>query len=161
MINRFKYFRGIVPKRSGGRATLNTGIPLRRLPLPYEPMRENRFIIRFPEPLNIPEYMVKSTTRPSANFVNGRVTWDDMVFKFYDPIHPSTSQPLFEAIRGQFYNERMNIKIELLDPVGTVISQWDIYGMVSSVEFGNLDYGSDDLLEPTMTIKVDNAIMNY
>ena len=38
---------------------------LMKMPIPYEPKRQNRFILRFPSSLGINEWFVESTKRPS------------------------------------------------------------------------------------------------
>ena len=37
---------------------------LMKMPIPYEPKRQNRFILRFPSNLGINEWFVESTARP-------------------------------------------------------------------------------------------------
>jgi hypothetical protein len=37
---------------------------LMKMPIPYEPKRQNRFILRFPSSLGINEWFVESTARP-------------------------------------------------------------------------------------------------
>ena len=37
---------------------------LMRMPVPYEPLRKNRFILRFPDELGIQEWWVSTTSRP-------------------------------------------------------------------------------------------------
>ena len=37
---------------------------LMKMPIPYEPKRENRWILRFPSSLGINEWYVESTARP-------------------------------------------------------------------------------------------------
>ena len=60
---------------------------LMRMPVPYEPKKQNRFILRFPSPLGIQEWFVKTASRPkytseeteiqflnTSTFVVGRFT---------------------------------------------------------------------------------------
>ena len=83
---------------------------LMKMPVPYEPKRKNRFILRFPSSLGINEWYVTSTARPSAKinateipflntstYVAGRFTWDPIKVTFKDPIGPSASQALMGA----------------------------------------------------------------
>jgi hypothetical protein len=49
----------------------------------------------------------------------------------------------------------------MLDPVGTVVSDWSIWGRIISVDFGNLDYSNDDLAEIKLIMSISNAILNY
>lgn len=37
---------------------------LMKMPIPYEPKRQNRFILRFPSTLGINEWFVESAARP-------------------------------------------------------------------------------------------------
>jgi hypothetical protein len=50
----------------------------------------------------------------------------------------------------------------MLDPTGVVVSKWILKNvMLTDVDFGNLDYASDDLAEITMTLQMDYAILAY
>jgi hypothetical protein len=127
----------------------------------FEPMRQNRFLVNFPEIFNISPYLVRMTSRPAATFNNGLVTWDDIQFTLYDPISPSTSQRIYELIGGQIFYNPLVIKLEMLDPVGIVVSDWSIWGVINSVNFGDLDYSSDELADVTLNMSVSNVILNY
>lgn len=61
---------------------------LMKMPVPYEPKRQNRFILRFPSSLGINEWYVESAARPSikinateiqflntSTYVAGRFNW--------------------------------------------------------------------------------------
>ena len=85
---------------------------LLKMPLQFEPLRKNRWVLRFPSDLGISEWMLKSANRPSINqgsteiqflntstYVVGRYTWDNISVTFRDPIAPSASQALMEWIR--------------------------------------------------------------
>ena len=39
----------------------------------FEPKKENRFIINIGEPFNIPEYVIKATSRPSIKTTNNEL----------------------------------------------------------------------------------------
>ena len=86
---------------------------LMKMPVPYEPKRQNRFIVRFPSSLGINEWYVTSAARPSAKinateipflntstYVAGKFSWDTMRVTFKDPIGPSASQALMEWLYG-------------------------------------------------------------
>jgi hypothetical protein len=49
----------------------------------------------------------------------------------------------------------------MLDPVGTVVSDWSIWGAINSVNFGDLDYSSDELADITLNMSASNVILNY
>lgn len=85
---------------------------LMKMPIPYEPKRQNRFVLRFPSSLGINEWFVESTARPkitvasteiqflnTSTFVAGRFNWEPLSVTFRDPIGPSASQALMEWVR--------------------------------------------------------------
>ena len=50
----------------------------------------------------------------------------------------------------------------MLDPVGTVIELWDIKGaLLTSVNFGGLDYSGDEVMKIELTMKVDNCVLQF
>ena len=133
------------------------------MPIAYEPMRQNRYLVYFPEEYEIQPWMVKSTSRPTVRRTNvGLMEWDDIEFKFYDPIGPSTQQLLYNLVRGDngFHN-RIEIKIQMIDPVGMVVSEWIVYGFIKEINFGELNYMSDEMTETTLVFGIDNAVLNF
>lgn len=155
---------------------------LMRMPVPYEPKKQNRFIFRFPTPLGIQEWFVASGSRPTYNadeteiqFLNtstwviGRFTWDTIEVTFRDPIGPSAAQALMEWIRlhsesvtgrqGYAAGYKKDVELELLDPTGVVVEKWILQGtMLTSGNFGSLDYSSSDIAEISATLRFDRAI---
>lgn len=155
---------------------------LMRMPVPYEPKKQNRFILRFPSPLGIQEWFVKATSRPkfsqeeteiqflnTSTWVIGRFTWETIDVTFRDPIGPSAAQALMEWVRlhsesvtgrqGYAAGYKKDIELELLDPTGVVIEKWILQGtMLTNVDFGSLDYGTSDVAEITSTLRFDRAI---
>ena len=80
-----------------------------KMPLNYEPLRQNRWVLRFPSDLGIQEWYLKSAKRPAINqqakaipflntetYVVGRYTWDEVQVSMNDPIGPSASQAVME-----------------------------------------------------------------
>ncbi len=155
---------------------------LMRMPVPYEPKKKNRFIFRFPTPLGIQEWFVSSGARPTytmeeteiqflntSTFVAGRFTWETIDVTFRDPIGPSATQALMEWIRlhsesvtgrqGYAAGYKKDIELELLDPTGVVIEKWILQGtMITSANFGDLDYSSSDIADISVTLRFDRAI---
>ena len=133
---------------------------LMKMPVPYEPKRVNRFIVRFPSSLGINEWYVTSAARPSAKinsvaipflntstYVAGRFEWNEIRMTFKDPIGPSASQALMEW---------------LLDPTGVVVEKWIIQGaFITDLNFNELDYSRDDLASITCSLRMDRCIQVY
>ena len=159
-MSNFKLFRGFIEKP--GRITDNNSHQNGIFIPSFEPMIQNRFLVIFPEYLNIPSYLVKKTARPSATF-NDRFEfrWDDINFTLYDPITQSTSRRIYELIGAQLLYNPLVIKLQMLSPVGDIVSDWSIWGIFNSVDFGDLDYSSNEMADITLNMSVSNVILNY
>jgi hypothetical protein len=158
---------------------------LMKMPLPYEPKRENRFILRFPSSMGINEWFVETASRPkisiasteiqflnTSTYVSGRFKWEAISVKFRDPIGPSASQALMEWVRlhaesvtgrmGYAAGYKQNLTLEMLDPTGVVIEKWLLEGCIlTNVDFGNLSYSSDAIAGISVTIQPDRCILVY
>ena len=158
---------------------------LLKMPLNYEPLRKNRWLLRFPADLGIQEWWLKGAKRPSikqegkeipflntSTWVVGRYTWDEMQITLRDPIGPSASQAVMEWVRlhsesvtgrqGYAAGYKRDVELEMLDPTGVVVSKWILKNtMVTSADFGDLDYSQDDLAEITLNLRFDYAILAY
>lgn len=158
---------------------------LQRIPLQFEPLRKNRWILRFPSDLGIAEWTLISASRPkitqnsqeiqflnTSTWVLGRYTWDTIEVTFKDCIAPSTSQALMEWIRlhsesvtgrqGYAACYKRDIELEMLDPTGVSVQKWILKNCwLSNFNGGNLQYSDDGLAEVTCTIVMDYAILAY
>ena len=137
---------------------------LTKMPLTYEPLRKNRWILRFPADLGIQEWTLESAKRPQINqpateiqFINtstyvvGRYTWGEINVVFRDPIGPSTSQAIMEWVR-----------LTSLDPTGAVVQKWILKNcFLTDVDFGDLAYSDDGLATISATIRPDYCILAY
>ena len=57
---------------------------------------------------------------------------------------------------------KKDIELEMLDPTGVVVEKWILQGsMLTNVDFGSLDYSSEDIAEITTTIRMDRCILVY
>jgi hypothetical protein len=158
---------------------------LMKMPIPYEPKRKNRFILRFPSSLGINEWYVFSTSRPSAKikeveipflntstYVAGRFNWESIKVQFKDPIGPSASQALMEWFRlhaesvtgrmGYAAGYKKDVELEMLDPTGVVVEKWILQGcFLTDLNFGDLNYSQDELATIDATLRMDRCIQVY
>ena len=158
---------------------------LQRMPLQFEPLRKNRWVLRFPSDLGISEWTLTSAARPSIQqnstkieflntetYVVGRYTWDNITVMFRDPIAPSTSQALMEWIRlcsesvtgrqGYAAGYKRDVELEMLDPTGVCVQKWILKNAwISQCNFGSLAYSDDSLADITATLVIDYAILAY
>ena len=158
---------------------------LMKMPIPYEPKRSNRFIMRFPSSLGINEWFVESTTRPkitinkvdipflnTKTYVAGMFEWGEISVTFRDPIGPSAAQALMEWVRlhaesvtgrmGYAAGYKKNVDLEMLDPTGVVVEKWILEGcFLTDVDFQALSYSDDKLQTITATLRPDRCILVY
>jgi hypothetical protein len=158
---------------------------LMKMPIPYEPKRVNRFILRFPSSLGINEWYVESAKRPSikiketeiqflntSTYVAGRFNWDAIGVTFRDPIGPSAAQALMEWVRlhaesvtgrmGYAAGYKKNVDLEMLDPTGVVVEKWILEGtFLTGVDFQSLTYSDDKLATISATLRMDRCILVY
>jgi len=158
---------------------------LMKMPIPYEPKRQNRFILRFPSSLGINEWFVESASRPSikigateiqflntSTFVAGRFNWDPISVKFRDPIGPSAAQALMEWVRlhaesvtgrmGYAAGYKKDITLEMLDPTGVAVEKWILQGcFLTDVDFQGVSYTDDGLQTISATLRPDRCILVY
>ena len=158
---------------------------LLKMPLVYEPLKKNRFILRFPADLGIQEWTLVSAKRPAitqtpveipflntSTWVLGRYLWEDISVVFRDPIGPSTSQAVMEWIRlgsesvtgrqGYAAGYKRDVELDMLDPNGVVVQKWILKNaFITNSDFGELQMSDDSLAEVTVTLKMDYAILAY
>jgi len=129
----------------------------------YEPKRNNRFLVQFPEQFNVQQWSIKKINKPK--FTDGK--WENIKVEFIDPIAPSTSQSLFKIVDFLKINVNdskilFNIKIKSLDPTGVGAEEWVIdVEKVLTINFGELDYGDDKMQQPYLILKPLNCVLEY
>lgn len=156
-----------------------------KAPIEYEPLRKNRFLFRFPSDLGVQEWWVESGSRPkitignteipflnTSSYVAGRYKWESLSLKLRDPIGPSASQAVMEWVRlhaesatgrmGYAAAYKRDIVLEMLDPTGTVVSQWLLKNcQLTEANFGDLSYSEEGLATIDMTLQPQYCILNF
>ena len=152
------------------------------LPTKFEPIAKRRFVLAIE---GIDSFLVKTAARPtmatdevaipwinSTRYVAGKTTFEAMTVTLYDAIAPSGAQQVmewvrlcFESVSGRggyadFY--KRDIQIKMIDGPGTVIQLWDMKGaFITNATFGDLAHEGSDLVEISLTIRFDNAVLQY
>ena len=158
---------------------------LMKVPIPYEPKKKNRFILRFPSDLGINEWYVQSAARPKIDitsnpikflntetYVAGSFKWNPISVKLLDPIGPSAAQAMMEWIRtiaesvtgrmGYAAGYKRNVDLEMLDPTGVVIEKWKLQGcFLTKVDFQAVNYAQDGLQTIQASLRPDRCILLY
>ena len=148
----------------------------------FEPKLANRFIM---EINGIESYIIKTASRPTFTSevveldhinvkrkIKGKCTWDDGNITLYDPIVPSGAQQVMEWVRSShesltgrdgyaaFYKK--DITFYILGPVGDKVEQWTLKGaFITSANFGDLDWSSNDPVAIELTLSYDYAILEF
>jgi hypothetical protein len=148
----------------------------------FQPIAKRQFILAIE---GIDAFLVKSASRPqitteevaipwinTTRYIAGRTTFGTMSVTLHDAIAPAGAQQVMEWLRlcyesvsgrsgyADFY--KRDIQLKSLDPVGTVISLWDIKGAwVQEANFNDHAYEGSEQVEITLTIRFDNAVLQY
>ena len=101
----------------------------------YEPMRRNRWVLNFPEVLNFHPWVISSVDTPTYVFSEDGNGWEDMTIKFGNPVGTPSTAVLWDIING--------------------ISD------IKRIDFGSLDYSSDELFEHYMVVKPRNVTLHF
>ena len=152
------------------------------LPNKFEPKRKFRWVLLI-EGIDAfllkgaarPQYTTEEITLPWINatrYLAGRTTFNPLAVTLHDPIAPSGAQQVMEWIRlhyesvsgrsgyADFY--KRDIQLKMLDPVGTVVELWDVKGAwLVDATFGDLSYEGSDMTEITLSLRYDNAVLQY
>jgi hypothetical protein len=149
----------------------------------FEPKVQNRFIMYID---GIPAYLIKKASSPSFEAgeiildhintyrkIKGKVKWNDLSLELYDPIAPSGAQAVMEWARlahesvtgrdgySDFYKK--DIVLNVLGPVGDVVSEWIVKGAyVKTATFGDYDWSQGEAAATiSLTVAMDYCVLNY
>ena len=71
----------------------------------------------------------------------------------------------YESVSGRSgYNDflKRDLQLKMLDPVGTVVELWDIKGaLLTNADFGALSYDNDGIMKVSLTMEVDNCVLQF
>jgi hypothetical protein len=152
------------------------------LPNKFEPKRKHRWIFAIE---GIDSFVIKKAGRPgftigskeipwinTQRYISSKLKFDTMSVDLHDPIAPSGAQQVMEWIRthhesvsgrsgyADFY--KRDIQLKMLDPIGTVVELWDIKGaFIENAKFGDVDYGGDEVVTISLTLRFDNCVLQY
>jgi len=149
----------------------------------FEPKQEHRFKMYIN---GIPSYIIESSDYPKMDFdtvslphinttrkLAGKGTWQPITITLLDPISPSGAQAAiewqrlcYESITGRAGYSSMykkELRLEVLGPVGDVVSEWRIVGaFIKSVDYGKGDWNSTNTVNKIpITIEFDYAVLEY
>tara|TARA_Y100000034_G_C6907363_1_gene421532 strand:- start:2962 stop:3486 length:525 start_codon:yes stop_codon:yes gene_type:complete len=153
-----------------------------------EPKRSYRWILRLgavPEwiikKVDKPSFTVSESPHKFLNYTfyyPGKVEWNTLSVTLVDPITPDASFTMMQILEASGYklptnpNELEtiskeksttalgNVRIEQIGTAGEVIEAWELRNAwITQVNFGNLDYDSEELVNIELTLRYDYAEM--
>ena len=110
----------------------------------YELMRRNRFLVKFPDEIGIPEWWVVKCTTPKV-LKNGTITVE---VRF----------PLIQDNSGK-QPKLFDMKIEYLESTGCVLSSYQLLNCeFKKITIDDLSYEDDNICSSKMVIKYEKCI---
>ena len=149
----------------------------------FEPKLQNRFLMKID---GIPAYLIKKIARPTIEMntvvldhinvkrkIKGKADWQNVTAELYDPVTPSGAQAVMEWVRlhhesvtgrdgySDFYKKDLTINV--LGPVGDVVSEWIIKGaFIKDASFADMNWDDDGTAQNIdMTIGMDYCVLNF
>lgn len=104
--------------------------------------------------------------------VKGKSRWQDITVTLYDPVVPSAAAKVHDWIKihhnsqtgidGYAFAEyKKDIAIAALDPKGVPVEKWTLSGaFISVVNWGDMDWATDEAKTIELTIKYDYAYLS-
>ena len=125
------------------------------LPLDFEPKRNNRFVLIFPEFTNIPAWSVTMVRLPKIEMVtNGARRFSDLYVELLDLVGPSNSRIIYENLMEP---RDYQMFFQQVDPVGNIVQLYTIdVACLKSFEISDFSSNNDDI----SNIKLDFCINN-
>ena len=148
----------------------------------FEPQMKNRFTLYVD---GIPSYLVRKVSRPRftqeqktldhinlQRYVKGKGKWGPITMELYDAIVPSASQAVMEWVRlhhesvsgrdGYLEFYKKDLTLNVLGPVGDKVQEWIIKGaFITEVNFGEMDWASDEVATISLTVQPDYCVLNF
>lgn len=149
----------------------------------FQPKVKNSYVMLVD---NIPSFMINKVDPPKFTDeaiqidhintyfkIRGKRKWEDISITLYDPITPSGAQACmdwarlgYEAVTGRAgYADwyKKDIKLQILGPVGDVVSEWVYVGaFIKSMTPDGLDWSNNgDAANITLNISYDYAVLSY
>ena len=142
----------------------------------------NGAVLWYAKTVSKPSFQIASTEHKYLNhtfYYPGAVSWQDVSLSLVDPVNPDMTLTLSRILeqsgyvipgnaidpaslasisKGQAVNALGEVTIIQLDALGSEIERWTLWNAyISEVKFGDLEYGSDELVQLDLVLKYDWA----
>lgn len=122
----------------------------------FEPMRQNRYLLLFPENLNIRPWQIKRVSLPSLKRdFWGRKKWGNMSIELFSVIGLTST---YDLIR----HKKFDAVFQTLDPTGVICQELIIkIDLIHKMDITDFHYESDELAGLYIQFKIKDVIVNY
>jgi hypothetical protein len=136
-------------------------------------------LLWYAKSVNKPSFSVATSEHQYLNhtfYYPGTVTWDPISMTLVDPRDPDMAATLSDIVNLSGYNPPSNpnslgtmskakaagalgaVYISQIDGDGNEIEKWTLWNaFITTVKYGDMAYGNDDLVEMTLEIRYDWA----
>ena len=154
-------------------------------PSNYKPILQYHFVVEFSDHgmelgQNTVNY-ARGTDLPAAEnnpvkieygntymWIKGKTLWNNITMQFYSLSQPNTNLKLWDYLNkhqnistgvDDFKDKYMGqVTIKLLNPDETPVGQWKLVNaFISAINWGNVDWASEDVIQPEVTFVYDYA----
>jgi hypothetical protein len=156
-------------------------------PSSYKPILQYHFSVNFTKyPLQLPlqntANYARGTDLPSADnnpvlveygntymYVKGKTRWNAITMQFYSLSDPDTNKQMWDylgvhqdsdtgadSFKADYAGD---VAITLLNPDETPVGTWTLVNaFISNINWGNVDWASEDVIQPEITFVYDHAV---
>ena len=142
----------------------------------------NGSVLWYAKTVNKPSFSLTTTEHKYLNhtfYYPGSVTWNDVSLTLVDPVNPDLSVTLARILeqsgyslpgnaiersslstisKGQAVGALGQVTVTQFNSEGSAIETWTLWNaFITEAKFGDLEYGSDELLQLDLTLKYDWA----
>lgn len=111
----------------------------------FEPQKNNRFLIEFNSPFDIPSYTVHKISELNANTIDkdGQMYWCALKLSLHEVEQNPVSTTIYKAIKENKTN-KISFKLMELNVIGDIIQTWEISAKIKTISFGERDWSNNE-----------------
>lgn len=128
------------------------------------PLLKTRYLVVLPEELNIEPFQISKIKLPilELNTRNKLIPWavyshSDYELEILNTLENSPSKKLLDFMKS---GKKIEVRVEILDGIGLVITEYKIIGVINSINFNEFEYGSNETFKTNVKISVNSFTIN-
>lgn len=120
------------------------------------PQMVTRYLVVLPSEFNIDPFQVSKVNLPSITVEKSFFGSPIWVYSDLELDVMVENTDLLKKLMDK--HNKFDLKIELLDPIGMVSSEYIMRGFLKAIDLGDLEYGNEDIYKLKLTFAVDTFI---